>query len=120
MSLVAGPFIVSPHHHRVRASCRSKGPAAVWHASEPALGTHALAAGADNGLDELAIRVLVSAAQEFDNWLVPVRAIVEPSGEIEGTDGVVGGSDREQSRRGGQRGRDVTDDSRLGGLEIFP
>src|SRR3982751_5290265 len=58
----------------------------------------ALAAGTDDRLDELVIRVLVPTTHQLVQILESIGAIIEAAGEIEGTDRVVGWPDHEDAR----------------------
>src|SRR5262245_36652369 len=79
----------------------------------------ALAAGADDRLDELMVGVLVAAIQQFRQRLTAMRSIVVAAAEVERADGVVGRTNRVDADTGGCRGR-VSKDACLGRLNVFP
>src|SRR6266545_461447 len=62
------------------------------------LDLHALATGADDGLDELAVRVLVAAIDELRERVHPVGSLIVHAGEIERTQRIVRWTNHEESR----------------------
>src|SRR3954465_9036032 len=61
------------------------------------MGFHPLAAGADHGFDELAVRVLIPAIDEFGQRLDSIRPLVVSASEIQRAEGVVRGTNHEQT-----------------------
>ena len=48
-----------------------------------------LAAGADDGLDELVVRVFVCALHQLAGRVAPIRGFIIRAGEVERTNGIV-------------------------------
>src|SRR6185503_11090867 len=67
--------------------------------SNPAIGRldfNALSAGTDDGFDELSIRILVSAIDEFHERLTPVGSLVVNAGKVQRTERIVHRANHEE------------------------
>src|SRR4029453_17814932 len=122
ISSVAGPFMSSPARLkpvlrelplRQAQDERVEGPRAPSDR-----GLYAFPTGPDDRLDELAVRVLVPAVDEFGETVAPVRPVVVAAAEIERSDRIVCGPDRENANAARGVGG-VADDGGFGGLQII-
>src|SRR4029453_16720309 len=75
----------------------------------------AVAAGPDNRLDELTIRVLVSTIDQLGEGVLAIGGLVVDAGEVEGSQRIVRRPDDEQS---GEAAAEVFEDvAKAGGFE---